>query len=432
MSAQQGWRWDEGIRSNEGSHSDGQLSSSTSSSFVDRAAWPTLAPAALHGLAGQVVATIEPHSETDPMALLLTFHVMFGAAVGTGPYAIADGARHPARLNVALVGRTSRARKGTSYANIRPLFAIADPKFAATRIVSGLASGEGVVAAVADQTDDDGVPIDKRLLVYEPEFSRPLVICGREGSTLSAISRDAWDRGDIGVLTRHQPLRATNAHICLLAHITDEELRRTLNSTEIANGFANRFLFARVRRSKKLPEGGALDDVAQRELGAKIRHAINRAGQIGRLRRDAPARELWAEMYDAIEDREGLAGAITARAEAQLLRLSVIYALLDASPTITAEHLHAADAVWSYCRTSAEQLFNGTGDPLGDQLLAAVVKAGPAGLDREAQHAVFGRNVTAARITASRTALLERGAIRLEVQKTGGRDREVAVAMPAR
>src|SRR6185369_15445845 len=33
--------------------------------------WPVIDDAAFHGLAGEVVRTIEPHSEADPVALLL-------------------------------------------------------------------------------------------------------------------------------------------------------------------------------------------------------------------------------------------------------------------------------------------------------------------------------------------------------------------------
>lgn len=74
----------------------------------------TLDPAALYGLAGEVVRTIEPHTEADPARLLLTFLAVFGAAVGSCPHALADGAEHPPRLFVVLVGPTSKARKATA------------------------------------------------------------------------------------------------------------------------------------------------------------------------------------------------------------------------------------------------------------------------------------------------------------------------------
>ena len=35
--------------------------------------WPKLDHAALHGLAGEVVRLIEPHTEADPVALLVSF-----------------------------------------------------------------------------------------------------------------------------------------------------------------------------------------------------------------------------------------------------------------------------------------------------------------------------------------------------------------------
>jgi hypothetical protein len=41
-----------------------------------------LGDAALYGFAGEIVHTIEPHSESDPVALLLQFLTAFGSVVG--------------------------------------------------------------------------------------------------------------------------------------------------------------------------------------------------------------------------------------------------------------------------------------------------------------------------------------------------------------
>src|SRR5262245_51970520 len=49
-------------------------------------AWPdSLDTAAYHGLAGNIVRTIEPASEADPAALLVQTLVAFGNAIGRGP-----------------------------------------------------------------------------------------------------------------------------------------------------------------------------------------------------------------------------------------------------------------------------------------------------------------------------------------------------------
>jgi hypothetical protein len=55
---------------------------------------------------------------------------------------------------------------------------------------------------------------------------------------------------------------------------------------------------------------------------------------------------VWATVYeDLSEGKAGLLGSMTSRAEAQVLRLSMVFALLDCSTTIRAEHLRAALAV---------------------------------------------------------------------------------------
>jgi len=64
---------------------------SSPSEKEDSAPWPTLHEDALYGLAGEVVSTLDPHTEADPAAVLVSFLVAFGAAVNSGPHAIADG-----------------------------------------------------------------------------------------------------------------------------------------------------------------------------------------------------------------------------------------------------------------------------------------------------------------------------------------------------
>src|SRR5207249_5623360 len=73
------------------------------------------------------------------------------------------------------------------------------------------------------------------------------------GNTLSATLREGWDSGNLSTLTKNEPITATGAHICIIGHITDDELRAELTATDSANGFANRFLFIAVKRSKYLP-----------------------------------------------------------------------------------------------------------------------------------------------------------------------------------
>ena len=376
------------------------------------------------GLAGRVVRAIEPHSEADPYGLLLTFLAAFGAAVGRGPHALADGAEHPARLDVLLVGPTAKGRKGTTWQQVRRPMALADPGFIDERILGGFGSGEALVDAAADGDDH-------RLFVLESEWGRLLAVGRREGSTLSPLIRQAWDGDRLAVRSRAGKAVADGAHVCVLGHITADELRAKLLDVDMANGFANRHLFCEVRRSKLLPSGGNLDDSVVAELGREIRDALERARKIGIMRRTAMADALWEGLYRQMADDDpgGLVAALIARDAPQVLRLSVVYALLDGASRIDTPHLQAAWSVWQYCRASVVSLFGErTGDSMADKLLNAALQAGPDGLTTTDQHAVVGRHASAARLNVARETLIANGSAFVRTINTGGRPATVLVA----
>jgi hypothetical protein len=363
--------------------------------------FPEMDSAAYRGVFGELVELISPHSEADPVAILLGAITAFGSAYGRRGYVDVSGARHHGNLFVGIVGDTARARKGTSWAPIENIFSSADPEWAQKRIDSGLSSGEGLISAVRDKIEvpdgegdtkvsDPGVK-DKRLLVSEGELSQGLKVLRREGNTLSPVLRNAWDGRDLSTMVKHSPLRATAPHISVVGHITSTELLKHVVESEAANGFANRFLWAVVRRSKKLPFGGDLDRVDMAPVVRKIRDALSR--DAGRMRFAESARDTWIEMYDALtEDRPGMFGQVTARAEAQTLRLAILYALADGSAELEAEHLASAYAVWGYCEDSALYLF---GDQLGDadaDKLLEALRDSEEGMTRTQIRDLFGRN----------------------------------------
>lgn len=407
--------------------------------------WPEpLAPEAFYGLAGEIVHAIEPHSEADPAALLLQFLAAFGSAAGSGPFFRVEADRHRANLFICLVGVTSGGRKGTSLGRIREIFASVDPQWGANRIASGLSSGEGLIWAVRDAIEkshpirekgqivdyemvieDPGVD-DKRLLVVETEFAAPLHVMMREGNTLSAIIRDAWDRGDLNSLTKNSPARATGAHISIIGHVTKDELLRSLSATEMANGFANRFLWVSARRSKLLPEGGNFSLDSYPDLVRRLQDALDFARKTGEIERDTEAREIWRKVYPMLsEEKVGMFGSIVSRAPAQVLRLSLICALLDGSTLIRSPHLLAALAVWTYCESSARFIFGESlGYPEADRILAGL-RANPEGLARTQISALFGRHRSEAEIGAALNALAERGLAVRGVAQTAGRPTEI-------
>ena len=89
------------------------------------------------------------------------------------------------------------------------------------------------------------------------------------------------------------------------------------------------------------------------------------------FRRDPAAGQLWNNYYATlIQARSGLRGAATGRAEAQVLRISALYAALDCSSIIQLPHLHAALALLDYCSDSAASLFGAcVRDSVADRIL---------------------------------------------------------------
>src|SRR5690348_17649328 len=91
--------------------------------------WPVMAEEAYHGLAGDIVTTIAPESEADPVALLIQTLAATGNAIGRGPYYQVEGDRHGPNLYAVLVGETAKGRKGTAWGRIRQVMAMADPNW---------------------------------------------------------------------------------------------------------------------------------------------------------------------------------------------------------------------------------------------------------------------------------------------------------------
>lgn len=427
-----------GIRENT-TASDGQANTSVRTDW----GWPDPLEAAYHGVAGEFVRTVDPHTEADPAAVLVTALVMFGNCLGRESYAIAEADRHAPALFTVIVGETSKGRKGSGAGQVRRLMSLVDPAWESQCIDSGLVSGEGLIWAIRDQivkqvaekekgkptgeyreeVVDEGV-YDKRRLWYEGEFAAVIKAADRERNTLSAKIRDAWDGIDLRVAAKNSACRATRPHVSILGHITRDELRRHLTETESVNGFANRFLLCCARRSKELPEGGSLSNADLVPIAEQVRMACRFAAVTGLVERDDDARDLWRSAYGELSGgKRGLLGAATARAEAQVLRLSVLYALLDLSSKVSVEHLQAALDVWRYCERSAAWVFGDSlGDPVADVIVGAL-RRHDRGMTRTEIRDLFHRNQSE-QIPRALSMLLLLGLARMEHEETGGRPAE--------
>lgn len=299
--------------------------------------------------------------------------------------------------------------------------------------------------AVDGKGGDPGVR-DKRLLVIEPEFSQVLRVVSRPGNTLSPIIREAWDGKAMGSLTKHDAITATGAHVSIIAHITQHELRAELSETQTGNGFANRFLFCCVGRSNLLPFGGGdIEPETVFHLQKRIAHAkllahnfaITKEG--GKVEMTETAKKIWANVYPVLsEGFDGLLGAVTARAEAQVRRSAMLYALMGNQQTLDAHqtlderrkvddvHLLAALALWRFCEQSARCVFgSAAGDRVMDEIMRGLTVAGKGGLTRTEISELFKRHEKADRIGAALESLKQRSLVVMEDRPTEGRSVQI-------
>ena len=183
-------------------------------------------PPPITGCPARSCNTIAPHTEADPVAILTQLLVAFGAAVGRGAYFQVEATRHHPNEFMLLVGDSARRPgRARSWDHVRRLLDTRrpgdhrpDPDRPLQRRRADLGSPRPHRPGPRHQRP--AAAGDRARVRQRPEGRR------REISTLSPTLRSAWDGRPLAILTRTAPARATDAHISVIGHITQTELRR--------------------------------------------------------------------------------------------------------------------------------------------------------------------------------------------------------------
>lgn len=335
--------------------------------------WPRSIDFKTLGNAGRIAILASHGTEIDPHAVLFSLLTVTGGVIGPDIYLNVGETRHHPRLFSVLVGASSRGRKGSSAGPILSIFDNLVMDFSAIKSNGPLSSGEGLLWRIrdaSDEVDKDGNPTDsgatdKRLIVVDGEFAAALRAMKRETNTLSAILRSAWDDGTISPLTKSQPVKVTGGHVCFVSHITQAELMACLSETDALNGFSNRILWVCTRRQGCVAFPARLSPEFRAEIQTILKKALEVASRTTEIRLTPDARIVFEKAYPVLtEDRTGLYGAATSRAEAQTMRLAMILSLIDGSPIIRRDDVVRALDCWRYIDESARFIF---GDRETDQ-----------------------------------------------------------------
>jgi hypothetical protein len=179
-------------------------------------------------------------------------------------------------------------------------------------------------------------------------------------------------------------------------------------------------LWPAVRRSKLLPEGGAAPPDQLRLLTMRLQSAYKFAKKIGRVELSDLAKKLWVREYPMLTaDVPGTLGSVTSRAEAQVRRLALIYALMDESGIVKVHHLRGALGLWTYCFDSAQFIFAGRSPRTREEKVLAALQTAPNGLTQTEISAAFHNHLQG--IDALLHQLQQKGLVESKLFKTAGR-----------
>jgi hypothetical protein len=349
-----------------------------------------LRPEALHGLMGDIVKYFEPYTEAHPAGMLFLLCTMSGNYIGRGPHAKVGFEEHFLNFFNLTIG-DSGAGKGQSESVISPFFKKIDPDYIKSCIHNGVSTGEGLIRYVQDEVlvkrknkqgnweevvKEFGVE-DKRAVVIDEEFNNILNSNAKLNATLGGVLKKSWDGPDeLKVGNATNPYKATDPHISIVGHIITDELLSGLTSLDMMNGFANRFLYTYVERTKDLDEGGEIASLnldkhiqAFKNIFKYIKHQ-NKIGN-NEVKRSKNSERIWKKFCKKWRNvkHSGVLNSITKRARPQVLRLSTLRALMDGSFEVKTQHLNAAIAMWDYSFDTAKFVF---GETSGDSFVEEI------------------------------------------------------------
>ena len=309
---------------------------------------------------GKSILKICEDVEASPIAILTQLLTMFGNVVGRSIYFPLNASSNLySNIYTVVVGETSRGRKGTSYGVANKIIFESTEQYGKCCKV-GLSTGEGIIHAIRNPTEEDNGVSDKRLLLTETEFARALEVIKRDKETTSSVLRDSWDSPpSIATLTKTNPSIASDPHIGFIGHITPNEFRSKLSAKEISNGFANRFIPIYSMRMNTIPRAKNLDFSTLFDTD-DFKRRINDLPINNRFELHSDALAYHDELYYKFEgdSRSELNEELKARGFQNLLKLALIFSRFHGQEAITKESLIYAEEIIDYSHQTIDFLFS--------------------------------------------------------------------------
>ena len=395
----------------------------------------SLRPEAFYGPVGEMCSLIAPNVPYDISAVLLQTLVACGSSLGPEPF-LSEGAKrlHP-NLFALIVGRTGGG-KGMSLAHVEHAMKSIAPTFWATRPITSASSGEGLLKTICDPVwglDSKGEPVlrdagseDKRVLLIEEEAGSIFIRVAQQ-EVLGKFLTTAWDSGRLMNVVKDSKMECATPHVSIIGHITPDELTDRVTSSHITSGFINRWTMALIRPtavddSLVAPEDiVGLDDAILRirdglnEFRDSGVHQFVLSDEADKLRRET---SVWVRE----NEEPGAMAHLAVRFQSQTLKLTMVYAAVDGTHVISADHLRAARAVTAYSHRCARAFWGGVFlDDLTDDFMSLWRGIGYEAISLSDLSALFSRHLTASKREHMLRRLLRDGVIETSQVKGDGR-----------
>src|SRR5690606_1024145 len=274
-----------------------------------------------HGPLGDIVNILDPHTEADPVGVLMSLMTMYSVAIGPEPSVKVGNSNQKLAVWTILAGDSGVGRKGTATGDARMVVEKAIPHLfdRTSHLVSAPNSGAGFVADlhsralqndwVVKKEDEDGEEYVTGLL---PGFPALMIVpemaavfrTNRVDTTLSQNLREAWEGGSLSNVTKKESIVVDSPHVGIIGHITPTELETSLSESDSGGGTANRMLWVFVERSKRLKLGGNLTSEELERAASMFKEAVDFAADFGgTVTLSQEAKKYWLDVvYDEIDD----------------------------------------------------------------------------------------------------------------------------------
>jgi hypothetical protein len=320
------------------------------------------------------------------------------------------------------------------------------PKLEIVPFLRGISTGEGLLNAIRDdrvtwklnkktghrdRQVEPGV-VDKRLLIIEGELAHVFAVMAREGSTLSTLLRNLYDSHRTAESNpKGEPIRVTEPHVGLIAAITPDELHHCLHGIELSNGLVNRYLWPLTWCVKDLDDPKDYTAKAREHAKLWIAALRNSVG-IGQVKFAKEASALWKKQYGLLKHGgragvpprgEGRGQDVASRGHVAVMRLALIFAVLEGSKVITAPMLEAAMLAWDYCERCTHYLFGDAPKQLVEDTIFTALKTNGKMTRTQINH-LFSHNSSKLAITNALEVLLKAKRVKGWKEATAGRPTE--------